>query len=82
MWENRSESSLGEWESSKEEEDGDMEVYGFMGDLQSIKYLYHDATWNKNNSTYDPEPIQFTRMVGSNILWNQVPAMSQLFEIF
>jgi hypothetical protein len=42
--------------------DGD----GSHVDETSTKYLFCDSTWKEEHVTYDPEPMEFTRVHGNN----------------
>lgn len=57
-------------------EDGNSDI----GDPNSIKYSYHDGTWNQNYCAYDPEPPYFIEVWEYNFVGRQFLAMLQLFE--
>lgn len=50
-----------EGSKDKNEDSGD------MGNLNSIKYVYRDATWDQDNFTYDPRPQELGGVLETKI---------------
>jgi hypothetical protein len=55
---------------------------GDLKNINGIKYVYGDDTWNQKQFIYDPKPQEFVGVSEPNIVWNQFPIMMQLFHLF
>jgi hypothetical protein len=52
------------------------------GDLNGIKHLFRDDTWNTKYFTYDPKPKDFTGRIGTSQFFEHTPTILTLFELF
>ena len=47
-----------------------------------IKFLFRKETSSHHNSSYDPPPVQFARIMENARFLSMVPTILQLFELF